>query len=258
MAGSASSSGFAAGCCQTDVVHPDKVLTDKRRDHHEVSMGRWRHPRNRRGQNEPEDDERSERLPAAPEDLPPEVDSGVAEAPGTRMVKDRPAVVEEVRVNEARDSADVSVVGSGTRIEGTVVATGSLRVDGEVKGKITAEKEVSLSPRGRVEADIQADSITLAGQVKGDLNAKTDVSLPAESRLLGDIRAHNVEVGGAVKGMILARGRVRLGPRARVEGDITSTTLAIAEGAVFVGTSFMGQEAAHQDQHKREMEARPA
>jgi cytoskeletal protein CcmA (bactofilin family) len=219
-------------------------------------MGRWRHPRNRRGQDEPEEDERSERPPAAPDDLPPEVDSGVAEAPGT--VEDRPAVVEEVRVNEARDRADVSVVGPGTRIEGTVVATGSLRVDGEVKGKITAEKEVSLSPRGRVEADIQADSITLAGQVKGDLNAKTDVSLPAESRLLGDIRAHNVEVGGAVKGMILARGRVRLGPRARVEGDITSTALAIAEGAVFVGTSFMGQEGAHQDQHMREREARPA
>ena len=224
-------------------------------------MGRWRHPRNRRGQEEPEEDERSqrsERLPAAPEDLPPEVGSGVAEAPGTRTVEDRKPVVEEVRMSEARDRADVSVVGSGTRIEGTVVATGSLRVDGEVKGKITAEKEVSLSPRGRVEADIQADSITLAGQVRGDLNAKSDVSLPAESRLLGDIRAHNVEVGGAVKGMILAKGTVRLGPRARVEGDITSTTLAIAEGAVFVGTSFMGQEGAHQDQQKREMEARPA
>jgi cytoskeletal protein CcmA (bactofilin family) len=226
-------------------------------------MGRWRRPRNRRGQDEPEEDERSERPPAAPQDLPSEVDSGVAGAPGTHTVGDRPAVVEEVRMNETRDRADVSVVGPGTRIEGTVVATGSLRVDGEVKGKITAEKEVSLSPRGRVEADIQADSITLAGQVKGDLNAKTDVSLPAESRLLGDIRAHNVEVGGAVKGMILARGTVRLGPRARVEGDITSTTLAVAEGAVFVGTSFMGQEAAqreahHEDQRAGERAARPA
>jgi cytoskeletal protein CcmA (bactofilin family) len=58
--------------------------------------------------------------------------------------------------------------------------------------------------------------------------------------------------------MILARGTVRLGPRARVEGDITSTTLAIAEGAVFVGTSFMGQEATHQEQPLREREARPA
>ena len=149
--------------------------------------------------------------------------------------------MKEVRM-PAADPAELSVVGPGTRIEGTVVATGSLRVDGEVKGTITAHKDVSLSPRGRVEADIQANSITLAGQVKGDLTAKADVSLPAESRLDGNIRANNVEVGGPVKGNIAAQGKVRLGSHARVEGDINSTALAIAEGAVFIGTSVMGQE----------------
>lgn len=145
-------------------------------------------------------------------------------------------------MNESLDRSDVSVVGPGTRIEGTVVATGSLRVDGEVKGRITAQGEVSLSPRGRVEADIDANSITLAGQVKGDLTAAGDVTAPADSRLDGDIRAQNVEVGGAVNGEIVARGRVRLGPRARVDGNITSDALAIAEGAVFIGASVMEQE----------------
>ena len=52
------------------------------------------------------------------------------------------------------ETSEVSVVGPGTRIEGTVVAAGSLRVEGEVKGKITAEREVTLSPQGRVEATI--------------------------------------------------------------------------------------------------------
>jgi cytoskeletal protein CcmA (bactofilin family) len=137
---------------------------------------------------------------------------------------------------------EVSVVGPGTRIEGTVVAAGSLRVEGEVKGKITAEREVTLSPQGRVEANIQAGSIVLAGQVKGNLAAKGDVSLPADSRLDGNIRAHNVDVGGVVKGNIVGRGRVALGPRARVEGDVTSTALAIAEGAVFLGNSNMDEE----------------
>ena len=68
------------------------------------------------------------------------------------------------------------------------------------------------------------------------------MSLPADSRLDGHIRAHNVEVGGIVKGNIVAKGRVVLGPRARVEGDVTSTTLGIAEGAVFIGSSSMGEE----------------
>jgi cytoskeletal protein CcmA (bactofilin family) len=86
------------------------------------------------------------------------------------------------------ERSEVSVVGPGTRIEGTVVAAGSLRVEGEVKGKITAEREVTLSPQGRVEANIQAGSIVLAGQVKGNLAATGDVSLPAESRLDGNIR----------------------------------------------------------------------
>jgi cytoskeletal protein CcmA (bactofilin family) len=140
------------------------------------------------------------------------------------------------------ETSEVSVVGPGTRIEGTVVAAGSLRVEGEVKGKITAEREVTLSPQGRVEANIQAGSIVLAGQVKGNLAAKGDVSLPADSRLDGNIRGHNVDVGGVVMGDIVGKGRVALGPRARVEGQITSTTLAIAEGAVFIGSSTMDEQ----------------
>jgi cytoskeletal protein CcmA (bactofilin family) len=142
-------------------------------------------------------------------------------------------------MDRSDDGSEVSVVGRGTRIEGTVVAAGSLRVEGEVKGKITAERDVTLSSQGRVEANIQATSITLAGQVRGDLTASGDVSLPAESRLDGHIRARNVGVGGVVMGNIVAVGRVELGPRARVEGDVTSKSLAIAEGAVFVGRSIM-------------------
>lgn len=150
--------------------------------------------------------------------------------------------IQEVRMNGRNERSDISVVGPGTRIEGTVVAAGSLRVEGEVKGKITAEREVTLTPQGRVEANIEATSIVLGGRVKGNLAAKGDVSLPADSRLDGDIRAHNVDVGGIVMGNVVAKGRVVLGPRARVEGDVTSTTLAIAEGAVFIGSSLMDEE----------------
>jgi cytoskeletal protein CcmA (bactofilin family) len=42
-------------------------------------------------------------------------------------------------MDRADEHSEVSVVGRGTRIEGTVVAAGSLRVEGEVKGEITAE-----------------------------------------------------------------------------------------------------------------------
>jgi cytoskeletal protein CcmA (bactofilin family) len=139
------------------------------------------------------------------------------------------------------DPSEVSVVGRRTRIEGTVSAAGSLRVEGEVVGAITARGDVSLTAEGRVEANIQARSITLAGQVKGDLTAEGDVSLPPDSQLDGNIRANNVAVGGVVNGDIVATGAVELGSRARVKGDVTTKSLAIAEGAVFIGRSAMGE-----------------
>jgi cytoskeletal protein CcmA (bactofilin family) len=203
-------------------------------------MSRWLHPRVPRGQDEDKDSPSSEE----PERFSAETGAGSAEETpsATSEDGDDPPTAQEVRMDRADDRPEISVVGRGTRIEGTVVAAGSLRVEGEVKGKITAEQEVSLSAQGRVEANIQATNITLAGQVKGDLTAKADVSLPADSRLDGNIRAHNVEVGGVVMGDIMGNGKVELGPRARVEGDITSKTLAIAEGAVFIGRSIMGEE----------------
>lgn len=139
----------------------------------------------------------------------------------------------------AGDSSHVSVVSRGTRIEGSVMAADSLRVEGEVNGEIHAKGEVSLSPQGRINADIEATSIMLAGIVTGDLVASGDVSLPADARLEGNIRARNADVGGVVQGDIVAAGRVALGPRALVKGNITSKALSIAEGAVFVGRSVM-------------------
>ncbi|HET7868807.1 MAG TPA: polymer-forming cytoskeletal protein [Actinomycetota bacterium] len=159
-------------------------------------------------------------------------------------------------MDRSDDRSEVSVVGPGTKIEGTVIAAGSLRVEGEVKGKITAEGEVALSPQGRVEANIHAGSITLGGRVKGDLTAKGNVSLPADSRLDGNIRGHNADVGGIVMGNILVKGTAKLGPRARVEGDITSKSLAIAEGAVFIGRSSMGDEAVQREETTPRLEAR--
>jgi cytoskeletal protein CcmA (bactofilin family) len=218
-------------------------------------MSRWRRPFGPRGP----DEKVSSSRPEVPEPLPAESGAGGGkERPGAAN-EGGTRVRQEVRMDRTDERPEVSVVGRGTRIEGTVVAAGSLRVEGEVRGKITAEGEVSLSPQGRVEANIRATSITLAGQVKGDLTAKGDVSLPADSRLDGNIRAHNVEVGGVVKGNIAGKGKVGLGPRARVEGDVTSKALAIAEGAVFIGRSIMGEETPQGDETTQGKEtAQPA
>ena len=124
---------------------------------------------------------------------------------------------------EAMDSArgdDVSVVGEGARVEGTLTSAGSLWIHGQVTGEISVEGEVLVSPEGVVEADIRAGSISLAGRLKGNLMAPGAVSLPPESWVEGDVHARSVAVRGTVEGNLVAEDKVGLGPEASFEGDI--------------------------------------
>ncbi len=134
---------------------------------------------------------------------------------------------------------DVSIVGTGARIKGTFVSTGSLRIGGELKGKVSVEGDVLVSPGSVVQANIQAGSITLGGRVKGNLAAPGDISLPPESVVEGDVQARSVTAHGSVKGNVVAEDRVEIGAGGRVDGDVTCRTLVVVEGAVFCGRSNM-------------------
>lgn len=107
--------------------------------------------------------------------------------------------------------AEVTIVGAGARLEGNVVSAGSLRIDGQVKGQINAEGDVTLSPQSQVEADI---------------------------------RAQNVSVAGKFKGNVVVKGKAHLARGGRIDGNITSKTLVVEEGGVFHGQSIMDGTAA--------------
>jgi len=129
---------------------------------------------------------------------------------GEQEERDKPIEAREVRMSEG-GSSEVTVVGQGARLEGTVLSAGSLRVDGQVKGKITADGDVTLSAQSQVEADISAMNVTIAGKFKGNISAKA---------------------------------RAELAKGGRVDGNITSKTLVVSEGAIFHGQSIMDQQAA--------------
>jgi cytoskeletal protein CcmA (bactofilin family) len=129
-----------------------------------------------------------------------------AEAASTEQA---PPETEGRRMAE-QQSGEVTIVGQGAKLEGTVVSAGSLRIDGAVKGQINADGDVTLSAQSQVEADI---------------------------------RAQNVAVAGRFKGSIVVKGRAEITRGGRVDGDITSKTLVVEEGATFQGQSIMDQPA---------------
>lgn len=109
------------------------------------------------------------------------------------------------------ENGEVTIVGAGARLDGNVVSAGSLRIDGQVKGQINADGDVTLSPQSQVEADIRAQNVTVAGRFKGN---------------------------------IVVKGKAHLARGGRIDGNITSKTLVVEDGAIFQGQSTMDQQAA--------------
>ena len=103
---------------------------------------------------------------------------------------------------------------SGARLDGNLVSAGSLRIDGQVKGQINADGDVTLSPQSQVEADIRAQNVTVAGRFKGNIAVKGKAHLaPRRPRR----RQHHVEDARRRRGRHLPRaehhGRGRHGLR---------------------------------------------
>jgi cytoskeletal protein CcmA (bactofilin family) len=108
----------------------------------------------------------------------------------------------------ADQGAEVTIIGQGAKLEGTVVSAGSLRIDGQIKGQVNADGDVMLSPQSQVEAEISAQNVSVAGRFKGSITVK---------------------------------GRAEIARGGRVDGNITTKTLVIEEGAIFQGQSIMDQ-----------------
>jgi len=84
------------------------------------------------------------------------------------------------------------------------------------------------------------DSMLIEGQVKGEINLDADLTIGASARIEARVHARNVVVDGTVVGDITADVRVELRPSANVDGDIKAPKIVVAEGAVFKGAVDMG------------------
>jgi cytoskeletal protein CcmA (bactofilin family) len=99
-------------------------------------------------------------------------------------------------------SEEATVISKGVKIEGKLSCSGNIRVDGNVKGDIISQGMVVVGENGQVNGQINADSISIGGNVTGTVRAKEKLSLDSKGNLKGDIIAKTlfVEVGAIFNG----------------------------------------------------------
>jgi cytoskeletal protein CcmA (bactofilin family) len=89
---------------------------------------------------------------------------------------------------------DVTLIGSGSVVEGTIRTEGGIRVDGRVVGEIAAKSSAAVGPTGILEGSLSARNISIGGKVQGNLSAMEKLTLEAKSIVAGDIRAARLVV----------------------------------------------------------------
>ena len=101
------------------------------------------------------------------------------------------------------------LIGAGTSIEGNVVFSGGLRVDGQVKGNIVAEEgkpgTLVISEQAKVEGEIRVPHIVVNGTVVGPVQSTEYVELQAKANVTGDVHYNTLEMqlGAVVEGRLV-------------------------------------------------------
>lgn len=121
------------------------------------------------------------------------------------QLRDIPESVRERR--DIEESDNVSVIGETLYFKGELSAGEDLVIEGTVEGTINQGKCcLTVKPKGRLVANVNATKIFIEGKVKGDLHATVSVK---------------VREGG------------------EVEGNIVAPSVALEEGATFNGNIEM-------------------
>jgi len=101
-----------------------------------------------------------------------------------------------------------TIIGQGTSFAGDIDAAGFVRVDGAVRGDVSASGRVVVGERARMESDIVGTSVVVGGAVKGNIFASERVSILSTGLVIGDIITRRIaaEDGVFIQGRIIVCG----------------------------------------------------
>ncbi|PIR96691.1 MAG: cell shape determination protein CcmA [Candidatus Doudnabacteria bacterium CG10_big_fil_rev_8_21_14_0_10_41_10] len=107
------------------------------------------------------------------------------------MAKDKDKDKEKNNIMDTSQTEDAqpaeTVVGHSVKIEGDLVSEGDIKVDGIVMGKVKTAKSLFIGPSAKIEADVEAGTVTVAGVVHGNMKVKGLLVALQTGKILGDI-----------------------------------------------------------------------
>lgn len=102
-----------------------------------------------------------------------------------------------------------SLIGAGTTIEGNVVFSGGLRIDGEVRGSVCAagghQGTLVISEHARIDGEVNVSQLVINGTINGPVRSDGFLELQPRARVTGDVEYNAIEMhlGAIVQGRLV-------------------------------------------------------
>jgi cytoskeletal protein CcmA (bactofilin family) len=88
-----------------------------------------------------------------------------------------------------------TVIGEHISIKGDIRGHENLVIEGSMQGKIELEEnQITIGPKGRVQAEINAKNVFISGQLKGNIQALGMVKITRDANFNGEIKARSISV----------------------------------------------------------------
>ena len=101
------------------------------------------------------------------------------------------------------------LIGAGATIEGNIIFSGGLRVDGQVRGDVIAADgkpgTLVLSEQAQIEGSIRVSHVVINGTVIGPVHAAEYVELQTKANVTGDVyyKTLEIQLGAVVQGRLV-------------------------------------------------------
>jgi len=111
--------------------------------------------------------------------------------------------------NKSKSAKIETLIGTTMEIQGDLIFSGGLHVDGKIIGNVIAEENshsmLVLSDRGQIEGEVRVPFVVLNGQVIGDVYASERVELSSQGQVNGNVYYNLLEMamGAEVNGNLV-------------------------------------------------------
>jgi cytoskeletal protein CcmA (bactofilin family) len=95
-----------------------------------------------------------------------------------------------------------NVLGRSVHVHGDLKADGAFRIDGTIDGAVESKAGIVIGESGTVNGPVQGKDVVVAGHVCGNVTAAGHLEILASGKIEGDIEAQSLRIatGGVFRG----------------------------------------------------------